>query len=269
MGYEHIEIERQGHVATLWLNRPEKLNAMSEDMWADIPSAMADLGDDHNVRVVILAGRGPAFTVGIDVGMLAALQPSGPSQAASNLALYHTIKRLQVTASCMADSPMPVIAAIHGHCLGAGMDLITACDIRLASADANFSIRETRMGLVADIGTLQRLPSIVGQGHTAELAYTGMDMAASRALEIGLVNRVYDDADTMLDGANQLAAMIAESSPLVVRGIKKVLSANNGRTVDQALDFVAHWNASFLMSNDLMEAIAAFGEKRKPEFEGH
>lgn len=269
MGYQHLEIDRQGHVATLWLNRPEKLNAMSQDMWDDIPAAMSDIDRDDTVRVIVLGGRGPAFTVGIDVGMLASLQPSGPSQASSNLALYHTIKRLQITAGCLADSPKPVIAAIQGHCLGAGMDLITACDIRLASADANFSIRETRMGLVADIGTLQRLPAIVGPSHTAELAYTGMDIDAGHALEIGLVSRVLDDGEATMDAARALAAQIAESSPLVVRGIKSVLAANDGRTVQQALDFVAHWNASFLMSNDLMEAIAAFGEKRKPEFEGH
>ncbi|MGA7098231.1 MAG: crotonase/enoyl-CoA hydratase family protein [Acidimicrobiia bacterium] len=269
MGYQHLEIERQGHVATLWLNRPEKLNAMSQDMWDDIPAVMSDLDDDDTVRAVILAGRGPAFTVGIDVGMLATLQPSGASQASSNLALYHTIKRLQVTASCLATSPKPVIAAIHGHCLGAGMDLITACDIRLASADANFSIRETRMGLVADIGTLQRLPAIVGPSHTAELAFTGMDIDAAHALEIGLVSRVHDDAGATMRAATELADRISESSPLVVRGIKAVLGANDGRTVEQALDFVAHWNASFLMSDDLMEALAAFGEKRNPEFEGH
>jgi enoyl-CoA hydratase/carnithine racemase len=269
MGYQHLEIERQGHVATLWLNRPEKLNALSQDMWDDIPAVMSDLDHDDTVRAVILAGRGTAFTVGIDVGMLATLQPSGASQASANLALYHTIKRLQVTASCLATSPKPVIAAIHGHCLGAGMDLITACDIRLASADANFSIRETRMGLVADIGTLQRLPAIVGPSHTAELAFTGMDIDATDALEIGLVSRVLDDAGATMRAATEVADRISESSPLVVRGIKAVLGANDGRTVEQALDFVAHWNASFLMSDDLMEALAAFEEKRNPEFEGH
>jgi enoyl-CoA hydratase/carnithine racemase len=269
MGYEHLEIVREGHVATLWLNRPEKLNALSEDMWADIPAAMGELDGDEEVRAVVLAGRGTSFTVGIDVGLLAGFGMDGASNASSNMALYQTIRRMQRTASCFADSPKPVIAAVHGHCLGAGMDLITACDLRLASAEANFSIRETRMGLVADIGTLQRLPGIVGSGNTAELAFTGEDIDAIRAERIGLVTRVVSDPEALFEEVNELALAISRNSPLVVAGIKKVLAANDGRTVDQALDFVAQWNASYLISNDLFEAVAAFTEKREPRFTGN
>jgi enoyl-CoA hydratase len=268
MGYEHLEIERDGHVATLWLNRPEKLNAMSADIWEDIPSAMAEIDTDDSARAVILAGRGEAFSVGIDVALLATLQPGEGSPAQSNQALYGTIKRLQRTASCLARSPKPVIAAVHGYCLGGGMDLITACDIRLAAADAVFSIRETRMGLVADVGSLQRLPTIVGPGHTAELAYTGKDIDAERARSIGLVNDVFPNPEATLEAARGLAGEIADNSPLVVRGIKQVLAANQGRTVEEALDFVAQWNAAYLISNDLTEAIAAFFERRKPDFTG-
>jgi enoyl-CoA hydratase len=148
------------------------------------------------------------------------------------------------------------------------MDLITACDLRVAAADAIFSIRETRMGLVADVGTLQRLPAIVGPGHTAELAYTGNDIDAGRALAIGLVNDVLPSVDAMLEAARDTALQIAENSPLVIRGIKKALAVNEGRTVEQALDNAAQWNAAFLISNDLTEAISAFVEKRKPDFTG-
>jgi enoyl-CoA hydratase len=172
------------------------------------------------------------------------------------MGLYRLFRRMQDTATCLSNSPKPMIAAVHGYCLGAGMDLITACDIRLASEDATFSIRETRMGLVADVGTLQRLPGIVGAGHTAELAMTGRDSA------------VHPDRDATIRAAREVATEIAENSPLVVQGIKTVLAANDGRTVEQALDFVAQWNASYLMSNDLMEAVAAFMEKRKPDFTG-
>ena len=269
MGYEHIEIEQDDQVATLWLNRPEKMNAMSADMWSDIPAAMADLDADESVRVVVLAGRGKAFTVGIDVNMLAGLQPTAASQAEANRQTYDKVKELQLTASCFAHSPKPVIAAVHGYCLGAGMDLITACDIRLASEDSVFSIRETRMGLVADIGTLQRLPSIVGSGHTAELAYSGKDIRADRARQIGLVNDVYEDQVATLGAAHSLASEIAAMSPLVTRGIKTVLGANDGRTTEEALDFVAQWNASYLFSNDLLEAMSAFVEKRDPDFKGN
>jgi enoyl-CoA hydratase len=268
VGYQHLEIERDGHIAMLWLNRPEKRNALSWDMWEDIPASMAELDADDSVRVVILAARGPAFTVGIDIELLASMQPAGESAASSNMGLYRLIRRMQDTATCFSNSPKPVIAAVNGYCLGAGMDLITACDVRLASEDATFSIRETRMGLVADVGTLQRLPGIVGAGHTAELAMTGRDIDAAQAMAIGLVNAVHPDREATIGAAREVATEIAENSPLVVQGIKTVLAANDGRTVEQALDFVAQWNASFLLSNDLMEAVAAFMEKRKPDFTG-
>jgi enoyl-CoA hydratase/carnithine racemase len=269
MGYQHLEIEEDGHIATLWLNRPEKRNAMSKDMWVDIPKAMADLDADKSVRVVVLAGRGPAFSVGIDISMLAGLQPEGDSQAASSLKLYDTIRRLQETNSVFARSSKPVIAAVHGYCLGEGINLVAACDIRLASSDAVFSIRETRLGIVADVGALQRLPGIIGSGHLAELAFTGKDIDATRARGIGLVNDVYPDHASLMKAAYELAGEIAANSPLTVSGVKKVLAANDGRTVDEALDYVAQWNSSFLMSNDLMEAISAFIEKREPDFKGN
>lgn len=268
MAYQHLEITKDGPVATLWLNRPEKLNAMSEDIWSDIPDAIAELDADEDTRAIILAGRGDAFTVGIDVNLLATLNPSGPSPAAGNKELYRTIKRLQRTVSCFAETPKPVIAAIHGYCLGGGANLISACDIRLASADAIFSIRETKMGLVADIGALQRLPAIVGNGITAEMALTGADYPASWALEKGLVTRVFDDRDGLMAGAQELADQIASNSPLVTQGIKTIIQANDGRTVDQALDYMAQWNSSFLISNDLMEAMNAFMEKRDPDYTG-
>jgi len=268
MGFQHLEITREGHVATLWLNRPEKQNAMSEDMWSDIPSAVADLNADDAVRVIVLGARGPSFTVGIDMNMLAGLQPQGNSAADSNLTLYRKILDLQQTASCFADSPKPVVAAVHGYCLGAGMDLITACDIRLASRDAIFSVRETKMGLVADIGSLQRLPGIVGAGVTAEMAYTGADYQADWVKSNGLVNQVFKNQAKLMSATQDLAAEIATNSPLVTQGIKKVLAAGENRTVGEALDYVAQWNSSFLMSNDLMEAISAFMEKRHPDFTG-
>jgi enoyl-CoA hydratase len=254
MGYEHLEVERDGHVAVLWLNRPEKLNAMSTDIWEDIPVAMAEIEGDDATRVVVLAGRGKTFSVGIDVSLLASLQPGSGSPAQSNQALYQMVKRLQGTANSLADSPKPVIAAVHGYCLGGGMALATACDIR--------------MGLVADTGALQRLPAMIGPAHTAELAFTGKDIDADRALSIGLVSRVLPDPESTLGAARELAAEIAESSPLVIRGIKQVLAANHGRTIEEALDYVARWNAAYLISNDLTEAISAFFEKRKPDFTG-
>lgn len=269
MGYEHIEITVDQGVGTLWLNRPEKRNALSEDMWADIPLATSELDEDHDVRVIVLAGRGSSFSVGIDLNMLASLRPEGRSQAEANMKLYREIKRLQWTAGALASARKPVIASIHGHCLGAGLDLVTACDLRVASADAVFSVRETKVGLVADVGSLQRLPTIVGAGATAEMAYTGADFDAGWALENGLINRLAPDHDQLEAVTLELAVQIAANSPIVVAGIKSVLAAADGRTIEEALDYVAQWNSSFLLTSDLMEALTAFMEKRDPDFQGH
>lgn len=268
MGYQHLEVDVVGHVGWLWLNRPEKLNAMSEDMWTDIPAAMAELDADDSVRVVVVAGRGSAFTVGIDLTMLGSFDHAASSEAEKRMRLYRTIKRLQRTMSVFAESPKPVIAAVHGHCLGAGIDLITACDVRLASADATFSVRETRIGLVADVGTLQRLPKVIAPGHVAELVYTGKDFEAVEAERIGLTNRTLDDRDALFRAAGELAQQIAANSPLVVQGVKHLLREEEDMTTEAALDHVALWNASFLWSNDLQEAMMAFMEKRHPDFTG-
>ena len=169
----------------------------------------------------------------------------------------------------MADCPVPVIAAVQGWCIGGGVDLIAACDIRLASAEAQFSVREAKIAIVADLGSLQRLPAIIGKGHVAELAYTGKDITAGRAEAIGLVNHVSADADAVVADARAMAAEIAANSPLAVQGTKAVLAAGEGRSVAEGLDYVATWNAAFLSSDDLMEAMAAFMEKRPGNFTGN
>jgi len=268
MGFEHLGIEKAGGVATLWLDRPAKHNALSADMWADLPVAMHQLAEDPAVRVIVVAGRGPSFTVGIDLEMLASLALVGLSEADRRRQLLRKVKELQTTMSALAESPQPVIAAIHGYCLGAGLDLITACDIRLAAAGAVFGIRETRMGLVADVGTMQRLPRIISAGHMAELVYTGTDIDADRAAAIGLVNRVLPDSDALHNAAATMAAEIAANSPLVVQGAKAVLRAGEGRSIQEGLDYVAVWNSAFLLSDDLTEAIAAHIEGRPPDFKG-
>ena len=268
MEYDHVEIDVKDGVGWLWLNRPDKLNAMSEDMWTDVPAAVAELDADDSVRVIVVAGRGKAFTVGIDLMMLGSLNVDSRSEAEKRTRLYSEIKRLQRTMSAFADSPKPTIAAIHGYCLGAGIDLITACDIRLATADASFSVRETKMGLVADVGTMQRLPKIIAPGHVAELVFTGRDIDAAEAARIGLVNRVHDDADALLAAAQEMGVEIAANSPLVVQGAKRVLAAEADMSTEAALDHIALWNSAFLWSNDLNEAMTAFMEKRPPNYTG-
>ena len=269
MSSSRIDVEVLDRTGLIWLNRPEKKNALSAEMWEGLPRAAESLSADPEVRVIVVAARGPAFCVGIDLQMLSSLAPEGESETARRMAVYHRIKELQATFNALADSPKPVIAAIQGYCLGAGIDLITACDIRLASSDATFGVRETPMGLVADVGTLQRLPAIIGPGPVAEMVYSGRDIDATRALRIGLVNEVYPDPETTFKAALEMASVIASNSPLVVQGAKRVLKANEGRNVAEGLDYVAVWNAAFLLSDDLAEAMTAFAEKRKPEFKGH
>jgi enoyl-CoA hydratase len=280
---EVLSIERDDHVATVWLDRPEARNAMGPAFWNDLTEAMTEVSDDARIRAVVVAARGPHFSVGLDLKAMAGLltgsegQGAGsgrekgdgpPSMAVRAVAARAGVKRLQHAISSEADCPKPVIAAVHGYCIGGGVDLASACDIRLASADAVFSVRETKVAIVADLGSLQRLPQIIGKGHVAELAYTGKDITAARAREIGLVNEVFTDADAVVDAARTMAAEIAGNSPLAVEGTKAVLTAGEGRSVAEGLDYVATWNAGFLQSDDLVEAMGAFMAKRAPEFRG-
>lgn len=269
---EVLRCEVVDQVATVLLARPEKRNALGTAFFDDLPVLMSALGDSSEVRCVVLAAEGPHFSVGLDLNSLASsgLGETGPTSAPeANRRTYQSIRRMQDSVSSLAACPKPVVAAVHGCCIGGGVDLITACDVRLASDDAIFSVRETKMAIVADLGSLQRLPRIVGAGHAAELALTGRDVDASRARAIGLVNDVCQGgAAAVRKAAEELAREIAANSPLAVQGTKAVLAANDGRTVAEGLEHVAYWNSLYLRSEDLTEAVTAFFEKRPPRFSG-
>ncbi len=281
-----LSIEQDERVATVWLDRPEARNAMGLDLWRDLPLAMAAVSAAPEARAVVIAAKGPHFSVGLDLKAMGSVLTGGssadgagastsersplsaPSMAARARGARAEVLRLQDAITAVARCPKPVIAAVHGYCIGGGVDLIAACDIRLASADAVFSVREAKMAIVADLGSLQRLPAIISAGHLAELAYTGKDIGADRAKEIGLVNDVAADAERVLKAAHALAAEIAANSPIAVQGTKAVLAANETKTVAEGLDYVATWNAGMLASDDLTEAVTAFIEKRTPKFTG-
>ncbi len=271
---EVLSVERNGPIATVWLDRPEQRNAMAHAFWADLPALMEALGADPDVRVVVIAARGTAFTVGIDLVAFGAELAAGAfgegmdNDVAARRAFKAMLEKMQHTFTAVAECDKPVIAAVHGYCIGGGVDLITACDIRLAAADAVFSVRETRMAMVADVGTLQRLPAIVDPGVVAELVYTGRDVSADEAREMGLVSHVYPDRETTVKAAMTLAEEIAANSPLAVQGSKAVLRAQRRAAERESLDYVALWNTSFFHSNDLAEAIKSFLEKRPPDFDG-
>jgi enoyl-CoA hydratase len=268
---EVLTLEVDGHVATLWLDRAEARNAMGSALWRDLPLAAAAITAEREIRAVVIAAKGPHFSVGLDLkefgGGFTSAAPSS-SRARSNAQAYQAVRTMQASVTAVAELAVPVIAAIHGYCIGGGVDLVSACDVRLCASDAKFSVRETKVAIVADLGSLQRLPKIISAGHLAELAFTGKDIDAQRALAIGLVNAVYETSDDTVAAARALADEIAQNSPLAVQGTKAVLAANDGRSVDEGLEFVARWNTMYLQSNDLREAMMAFMEKRPPVFQG-
>ncbi len=266
-----LKVEIDGHVAEVTLLGPSKGNAMGPDFWRELPIVFRALDADPQVRAVVLTGSGKHFSYGLD---LPAMMPSwgemlgGDALAGPRTKFLDEVRTLQASVSSVAECRKPVIAAISGWCIGGGVDVVAAADIRLASADAKFSVREVKVAIVADLGSLQRLAPIIGEGHLRELALTGKDIDAARAEKIGLVNDVYADQDTLLAEARKLAEEIATNPPLVVQGTKNVLSANTERQVADGLRYVSAWNAAFLPSKDLGEAVQAFLERRAPEFKG-
>jgi len=267
-----ISIEKNGAVGTLWLDRPDKFNALSPAVWAAIPDALDALAADSEIRAIIFAGRGKHFCAGIDLlagGLDAAHSTDAASEAVANLNQLDFTTRFQQAISSLAKCPLPVIAVVHGYCLGAGIDLITACDVRISAADGQFGVRETRIGLVADVGTLQRLPKIVGAGHVAELAYTGKDIDAVRAEKIGLLNDVYDSFDNAYDAGMAMANSIAANPPMAVRGTKFILQQSEDLTTEQSLLLNGLFTLmTSLKSNDMQESMHAFMEKRPPNYTG-
>lgn len=269
--WKAFTVETKDKVATVTLIGPGKGNAMGPDFWAELPQIFAQLDTDPDVAAVVLAGSGKHFSFGLD---LVAMGPLfGPLLADKALAaprtdFLHEVRRLQAAVTAVADCRKPVIAAVQGWCIGGGVDLIAAVDIRYASADAKFSVREAKVAIVADIGSLHRLPAIIGDGHLRELAFTGKDIDAARAQQIGLVNDVFDDAEAALAAAHETAREIAANPTLVVQGIKDVLGRERAAVVADGLRYVSAWNAAFLPSEDLTEAIQAVFEKREPQFKG-
>jgi enoyl-CoA hydratase len=261
----------QDHVATVVLRAVGKANRMGPAFWAEMPQAFAWLDGEAEVRAVVLRGEGDHFSYGLDLATMGAdlgavLGDQALAKERSDFLV--TIERLQRAMSCVAACRKPVVAAISGWCIGGGVDLVAACDMRLCSADARFSVREVKLAMVADVGTMARLPAIVGQGHARLLAMTGDDIDGARALRIGLVEDVYETPAALFEAAAALAGRIAANPPLVVQGIKQVLNASSERAAAESLRTVALWNAAFLPSHDLREAMTAFMEKRQPRFEG-
>ena len=269
--YTVIRLDKNGPIAEVVLDSPERLNAMAPAFFEEIRSAFEEIDNDPAIHVAILWAEGRLFTCGLDLkaagqGLLSAKENGSPAK--ENYDFYKHILELQDCIGAAEKCRKPVIAAVHSHCIGGGVDLTTACDIRLCTEDATFAIYETKIAIVADVGTLQRITPIVGKGMAREMAYTGNRLTADRALRCGFVNEVYATKELMLEGARAMAGDIAANSPMTVQGTKAVLQYSEEHSLEEGLNHVAQWNTSFIRTNDLAEAMRAFAEKRKPIFTG-
>ncbi len=265
--FKSLRIAKEDAVAEIYLTGPGKGNAMGPDFWSEFPKAVQAVDHDPSVRAVIITGEGKDFSFGLDLpAMMPQLAAKGKFLGDERRQFLDLIVGLQKGFSLIEASGKPFIAAVNGWCIGAGLDLISACDIRLCSSEAKFSLREVKVAIVADLGSLQRLPHIIGQGQTRELAFTGKNIDAARALRIGLVNDVLDNAEELAKEARSLAREIAENAPLVVQGTKQILNESRDASVADGLKYVALWNSAFLHSTHLEEAVRAFMERRPPKY---
>ncbi|MCI3945439.1 enoyl-CoA hydratase [Pseudomonas syringae] len=266
--YHAFRVELADRIAHVQINRPEKLNAMNEAFWSEIIRIFDWVERTDEVRVVVLSGAGKHFSSGIDLALLASVASRLGEDAGRNArVLRRTIRDMQASFTAVDKCRKPVLAAIQGYCLGGAIDLISACDMRYAAADAQFAIREIDMGMAADVGTLQRLPRIIGDGMLRELAYTGRTVGAEEAQRIGLVNRTFDDLAGLLEGVFAVAREIAGKSPIAIEGTKEMISYMRDHRVEDGLEHVAVWNAAMLQSPDLKLAMAAQMSKQKPVFD--
>lgn len=269
MEFKSLQVSLDGPVASIRLNRPDKANAIDLPTWHEIREAMRWLDDTPAARVGILSGAGKHFCAGIDLADLARIkeQVRHPCDGRAREKLRRLILDLQDTLTAIERCRKPVIAAIHGACVGGGIDLISACDLRYCSADATFSIKEIDVGMTADLGTLQRLPRLIGEGMARELAYTGRPVDGREAQALRLVNRCYDTPEALHAGVAELARTIAAKSPLSVRGCKEMITYARDHSVADGLNYIATWNAAMLLSADLGEALEARRARRAPVFD--
>ena len=268
MRFETLEVTKNGPIAHVALNRPKALNAMNHQFFQEIGDAFRALDRDTDIRAIVLSGNGKHFTAGLDLKENASVMAAPEGEAARERErLRRHIKWLQDSFTAIEKVNAPVIAVTHGACVGGGIDLISACDIRVASADTWFCIQEINVGIIADLGTLQRMGSLVPQGILRELALTGRKFASDEAKDIGFLNHVKPSKEDALSEAFEIAQTIASKSPVAITGIKHVLNHARDNSVADGLDYIATWNSGVLIGDDLIKAATAMLQKEEPEFE--
>lgn len=271
--YECFNVEIADRIAHIVMNRPNKRNAMNLAFWDELPTIINDIDAGAKARVIVISSTGPHFTAGLDVDaffqngeLLATTDAEDLAQRQHGARFYDTIRRLQNTFSCLEHCRIPVLVAIQGGCIGGGVDLVTACDMRYATEDAFLTIFETNIGMTADVGTFPRLVKLIPEGFVREMAYTGRRVSASEALAVGLINRIYPDHERMLEGVMATAAQIATKAPLAVAGCKRMITYARDHSTGDALDYVGIWNAAMLQLDEIREAMAANKERREGRF---
>lgn len=265
-----VQLRVEAGVAVVTLARPERANALDVPGWHLLREVFATVDANAQVRAVVLQGEGPHFCAGIDLAVLEQLQsrsaPEGSCAAGQRAWLGRWIADLQDCVDAIERCRVPVIAALHGVCFGAGLDIASACDLRYATRSARLCVKEVDMAVTADLGVLQRLPHLVGYGRARELAYTAREFDGAHAAQIGLVEAVFETDEQLRQAVHQLAAQLAAKPQLALEGTKRALLYARDHGLRDGLRLVADWNAATLLSRDLGEALAARREQRSARF---
>ncbi|MFZ1387942.1 MAG: crotonase/enoyl-CoA hydratase family protein [Thiolinea sp.] len=268
MAYSTLQLEFKDKIAHLILNRPAALNSMNRAFWQELPAALHEVAQAEDVRVLVISSTGKHFSAGMDLEVFSQPDPRMFGGEVSRRAEFmrRLVLELQACFSALEALRMPVLAAIQGGCIGGALDLVCACDSRYCTEDAFFTIKETELGITADLGTLQRLPKWISPGLVRELAYTARNLPATEAKESGLVNRVFADQTELLAGVMEIATQIAAHSPLAVAGSKAMLNYARDHSVADSLQYMATWQAGMFQATDLMESVQAKQAKRASNY---
>ncbi|MCP5161058.1 MAG: crotonase/enoyl-CoA hydratase family protein [Hahellaceae bacterium] len=269
MSYKTLAVSTQNHIAHVILNRPEAMNSMNIDFWKEFPAAIDEINRAAEARVIVISSTGKHFSAGMDLAVFTnsdTLPSKGePARMAENL--RRLVLQLQETFNVLESARIPVLTAIHGGCIGGAVDLICASDSRYCTEDAYFTIKETQLGMTADLGTLQRMPHLIPQGLVRELAYTGRNMDAAEAKACGFVNKIYPSQEAMLDGVMEVATLIAKQSPMAVAGCKEMINYSRDHSVSDSLRYMATWQSGMFRPQDMMKCFQAKATKTDPDFD--
>jgi enoyl-CoA hydratase len=276
MIYNCFDVSIENHIAHIVMTRPEKRNSITADFWRELPAIVRDIDQGAKARVIVISSTGPHFCAGLDLSSFSGAgadrgdPPSEKEQKQRRLqagaAFYPQVLRTQQSFNCLEEARIPVLVCIQGGAIGGGVDLAVACDIRYATEDAFLTIQETNIGMTADVGTFPRLVKLIPEGYVREMAYTGRRVPAREAKDMGLINEVYPDHESMLSSVMSVAEEIASKAPLAVYGCKRMINYARDHSTADGLDYIAIWNTTFLQTEEIQEALAANAEGRPGDF---